>query len=471
MSTVVGICIALLALALGLILLAEGREVTALFDTFRSMPLMFQVAWEVIAFVSLALVLSAVWLSYQLVFQRRAAQSLASRLLGVRDSVRGLIKTQVDTEAGVHQLARTDPEDAMAAIQARLTEAERFAQVQRTRNETVDLQSRVDYIRAQQRVLKDRLGPVLEKRRGIEQIFMELHAHQNDLERTLDELASADDAVALDISLKNMIEFVKRSHGRCDDIERALKIASGLKEEYAELRNRLVPLAAAESGIASRVEELGEARDRLTGEFDVLQQTPEGPLSQRVQQFLDDKKSLDRRLAEMTEDFAKLATLRRDVGALFAGFNRALHGLALSARGEGVLATDAGINELNEFVTATQAQLDDIERRLVTFRQLRTRLGEVQARLVPLESDQGGVISAIEELKDVRDRLATKISRMEQSEEGSLSERVHKFTESRRQLEERVLHLNEEFLKLTSIRKDISNLFERLSNAVSTSAK
>jgi hypothetical protein len=97
MSTVVGICIALLALALGLILLAEGREVTALFDTFRSMPLMFQVAWEVIAFVSLALVLSAVWLSYQLVFQRRAAQSLASRLLGVRDSVRGLIKTQVDT--------------------------------------------------------------------------------------------------------------------------------------------------------------------------------------------------------------------------------------------------------------------------------------------------------------------------------------------------------------------------------------
>lgn len=107
----------------------------------------------------------------------------------------------------------------------------------------------------------------------------------------------------------------------------------------------------------------------------------------------------------------------------------------------------------------------------MTFRQLRTRLGEVQARLVPLESDEGGVISAIEELKDVRDRLATKISRMEQSEEGSLSERVHKFTESRRQLEERVLHLNEEFLKLTLIRKDISNLFERLSNAVSTSAK
>jgi hypothetical protein len=34
-----------------------------------------------------------------------------------------------------------------------------------------------------------------------------------------------------------------------------------------------------------------------------------------------------------------------------------------------------------------------------------------------------------------------------------------------------VLHLNEEFLKLTLIRKDISNLFERLSNAVSTSAK
>ena len=57
---------------------------------------------------------------------------------------------------------------------------------------------------------------------------------------------------------------------------------------------------------------------------------------------------------------------------------------ALSARGEGAQAADAGVAELNEFVGTTQAQLDDIERRLVTFRQLRTRLGEGQTRLVPL---------------------------------------------------------------------------------------
>lgn len=470
MSTVVGICVALLALALGIVLLTQGREVASLLDTFRSLPLLLQIAWEVIAFVSLALILSALWLSYMLVFQRRAARGLESRLNSVRAGVKGLVKTQVDAETRVHQLARTDPEDALAAIQQRLTEAERFAQVQRSRNEAVDLQSRVDYIRAQQEVLKDRLVPLLEKRRSIEQIFMELHAHQNDLERTLDELASTDDAVALDISLKNMIEFVKRSHGRCDDIERALKIAAGLKEEYAALRNRLMPLAAADSGIASRVNEVSEARDRLTTEIDSLERTPEGPLAQRVQKFVDDRKSLDRRLSDMTDDFSTLATLRRDIAGLFAGFHRALDILAIGGHGDGAAGVDARISELTAFITATQAQLDDIERRVVTFRQLRAKLGEVQARLAPLESQKGGVVSAIEELKELRDILAAKISRLEESEDGNLSERVNKFTESKRELEQRVTVLNEQFLKLATIRKDIANLFERLSSSVSASS-
>ena len=68
----------------------------------------------------------------------------------------------------MHHLARTDPENAIDAVQQRLGEAERAALVQQQRNEIGDLQSRVDGIRGQQQALKERLAPVLENRRAIE---------------------------------------------------------------------------------------------------------------------------------------------------------------------------------------------------------------------------------------------------------------------------------------------------------------
>ena len=53
---------------------------------------------------------------------------------------------------------------------------------------------------------------------------------------------------------------------------------------------------------------------------------------------------------------------------------------------------------------------------------------------------------------------------------GSLADRVKKFTENRRELEERVALLNDQFLKLAAIREDIAALFQKLSSAVSASA-
>jgi prefoldin subunit 5 len=470
MGKVVGICVALLALAVGFVLLTEGRQTAALYYLYRSQPLPSQAAWAVIFLVSLALILSAVWLCYTLVQQRKTARALELRLDGVRDGVTGLAKTQLDAEAVVHQLVRTDPEDAMTAIQQRLTEAERFAQIQQSRHEADGLQSRLDNIRAQQQTLQERLVPVLETRRSIERLFMELGARQNDIDRTLGELASGDDAVALDIGLKNMMEFVRNSHARCDDIEAASKVIAGLKEDYAELAARLAPFAAAEGGVVSRVKELREAGAMLTLNIEALQQTPEGPLVERLQKFADDKRTLDARLSELNEQFSKLATLRKDIAVLFTGFNRALDLLSVARRGDSAADVDARVEELTKFIDATQAHIDDIAHRMVIFGQLVTKLGEVQSRLIPLESDSGGVMSVIRELKEIRDKIAMRIKRMEESDEGDLTERIRKFTDSKRELEERVTMLNEQFLKLAEIREDIAGLFQKLSSAVSASA-
>ena len=134
---------------------------------------------------------------------------------------RELAKSQVDADAAVHHLARTDPEEAIGAVAQRLTEAERIAQVQQGRNEIGDLQSRVDALRVQQQGLQERLAPVLEQRRSIEQLFADLDSRETRHRTALAEIASGDDATAIDVRLKNLTEFVRQSHERCDEIEQA----------------------------------------------------------------------------------------------------------------------------------------------------------------------------------------------------------------------------------------------------------
>src|ERR1700728_2006827 len=285
MGMVVGVCLALIVIAVGFIAVTAPHQTAALFRDFAALPWSSQLAWVAIVLLALAFIALAIRLWYAMAQQRRTARSLELRLSGVRGEVKELTKTQLDTEAGVHHLVRTDPEDVMAAMQQRLLDSEHFAQLQQSRNEATDLESRVGYIRAQQQALKERLGPVLERWREIEQLFIELDGRQNDLDRTLEEIASGDDAIAIDIGIKKMMEAVRRSHERCDDIERSAKIMANSKQDFTELSKRLAPYGDAEDGIAGRFKVLREARDRLTVDIDSLLVTRGGTLAERVQKF------------------------------------------------------------------------------------------------------------------------------------------------------------------------------------------
>jgi DNA repair exonuclease SbcCD ATPase subunit len=407
-----------------------------------------------------------VWLCDTLVRQRKAAQALALRLDGVRQGVKELAKSQIDADVTVHHLARTDPEDAIGAVQQRLTEAERVAQVQQQRNEIGDLQSRVDAIRGQQQALKERLAPVLENRRAIERLFLELDTSQNDVERALAEIASGDDATALGLRLKKLTEFVRQCHERCDGIEAASKTVASLKEAYAELHARLAPFAAAKGGVTDRVKDLSEARDVLAADIDTLQRTSQGPLHERVKGFVDDKARLDDGVAQLNVQFSKLATLHDDIDGLMEKLESAL---GVIAPDDGKADIDARIKDVATFVTTTQDELKDIEDRLAVFGQLQGKLGELQSRLAPLEAGDSGVLSLVAQVQDIRDKLATRIARLEAGEGGDLAERVKTFTDAKHELEERVSVVTDHFSKLATVRKDLAGLFEKLSSAANTS--
>ena len=235
------------------------------------------------------------------------------------------------------------------------------------------------------------------------------------------------------------------------------------------MQSRLAPYLAAEDGVAGRLKELNTTRDQLADEIAAIEQTPQGPLADRVQTLADHKKSLDERLAQLNAQFNKLGSLRKDVEGLFANFDRALDMLSDKAKEDDEADIDARVAELATFIETTQAHLGEIERRAVAFTQLKSKLGEVQSRLVPLEADGSGVVHVIGELRELRDRLFMKIRQIEDDDDGSLAERVKKFSETKRELEDRVSNLTEQFSKLATMRKDIVGLMEKLSGAVNAS--
>jgi predicted nucleic acid-binding Zn-ribbon protein len=461
MAKFVGICVVLFVLAVGLVVVNQPQDMAALFGAFRSESLAQKLAWFLVVLIPLLLIPSALWLVDALLRQQRANAALELRLGGVREGVRELTKLQIDADAATHHLARTDPEAALGAVTQRLADAEGTAQVQESRNEIGDLQSQVDELRGRQQVLRERLVPVLEKRRSIERLFADLESRENDIERSLAEIASGDDATAIEMRLNNMMEFVRRSHERCDELDHAGKTIGSLKDDFIALRTRLEPHAAEQDGIKRRVRELGEAQEKLAANIEALQQTPQGSLAARVQAFADDKKQLEDGVADLEMQLTRLTTLRKDVEGVSVNFDRALELVSASGAGN----ADGRLAELSQFVKATQTRLDEIERNMATVGQLQGRLTELQSRLVPLESSDGGVADLIARVAEVRDRLAAKIERIEADENGDLATRVNAFLETKQELEKRVSTVNEHFSQLASIRNDIAGLFDKLSSA------
>jgi chromosome segregation ATPase len=490
MGRFVAVSVVLFVLAVVFVVVTQGPEMAALVAAFRSEPPLHQIAWAVIVLVPLVMLPFAVWLWDRLMRKHQASDALEDRLDGVRRDVKDLTKAQANAEADVKHLTRTDPENAISALEQRVSEAERFAHVQQNRNEMNGLEPRVAALRDQQQKLKDRLAPVLFARRKIEQLFAELDGHQSDIDRSLAEVASGDDGTALDIRLTNLGEFLRQGSVRCDQIEQASKTAATLNDLCAELRTRLTPFLAVEDGIASRVRQLSGDRDILAANIDALERTPEGPLGDRMQKLVDDKKKLDDGILRLSLQFSTLGSLRRDVATLYSALERTLDTLAISHNGVGVNGTstngastngaganwssvaaiDARVDELSQFVKKTEGQFDDIESRVLVFAELKKRLDDVQSRLLPLESAESGVVKLVDELRGLRDDLVVRIRHVEGGEEGDLAARVKIFSEAKTELEDRVASLADQFTKLATIRKDIAGLFDKLSTAVSSNS-
>src|ERR1700730_12179786 len=123
-------CAALLALAVGFEVYSSQYPPTALIDLVQSQPLLQKLAWAVIIVSPFGLLAAALWESALLDRERKANEVWETRLRGVRKTADELDDAQKDTDRAAAYLERSDPEEAVSAIQRRLIAAERTPQWQ-----------------------------------------------------------------------------------------------------------------------------------------------------------------------------------------------------------------------------------------------------------------------------------------------------------------------------------------------------
>jgi chromosome segregation ATPase len=469
MSIFVAVCTVVIVGAAGFVLITFGGSADPLLTAFRSMPDPQKAAWGALAVAFVAMMPAAIWLSDKLVKQRKATKALEMRLDGVRQDVSGRDKAQADAESKVNYLVRTDPEDRIAGLQHRITEADRYAQMQHSRSEVGDLQARVDAIHSQQDILKERLDTALDRRREVETLFTDLDRRQSDIERAIADIEAGYDATDIEVHLRKLAEFIKATHARFDIVEQAKTTLLDQKGAFGALKTRLAPLEDEHSGVRGLIRELHEFAAALSSSIDGLEQSHEGSLRQRLTTFAERKNELAQRVAGLDEQLLSLAGIRKDIYALFANVARALNSLSQIEGDESGGNIDERLGEVSAFINATQLRFDEVERALGVLAQLKEGFGGLQARLVPLEAEDSGVKHVLDNLRDIRDQLARRIDGLERDDECALVERVKKFDDNKKELEDRVASLNEQFSRLASIRKDIGGLLAKLSGTISAS--
>jgi chromosome segregation ATPase len=308
------VCGALLVMAVGFEVYSSEYPPTALIELVQSQPLLQKLAWAVIIVSPFGLLAAALWESARLDQQRKANEVWETRFRGVRKTVDEIDDAQKDADRATNYLERSDPEEAMSAIQRRLIEAERTTNLQQSRNEKEGLLVRIDMARQQQQALRERLGETIEKRRLIEPLFLELQNSQDVLEKGLSGL-KADD---LNDRLQALMQSTEQMKSRCAEIERMMATFVRLKGELEALKARLAPMEDQQNGVKSVVNALHAIRDQLTSTIEHLDHDGDATLAERTTKFAATKQAFDERVTGLLEQFSKLDGVNKDIRGLFA---------------------------------------------------------------------------------------------------------------------------------------------------------
>jgi chromosome segregation ATPase len=147
--------------------------------------------------------------------------------------------------------------------------------------------------------------------------FEELRERREHLESSLAAVETNSSGQSLVDRQNALSEFVTQARVRVRTLQDSSTTLNRFKEEIDRSRTALVPLTRPGIGIEALMVELHESRDQLVKMIDELEVNGDQKLSSRVEALSSSKLETERRIALIFESFAKLDTIRKDIGSIF----------------------------------------------------------------------------------------------------------------------------------------------------------
>ncbi|MBW7969878.1 hypothetical protein [Bradyrhizobium sp. BR 10289] len=442
---------------------AFGYDVGHLPVWFAGLPMPQRITAGALLAVSLALVGATAW---RLSRQDRRLNTLRDRLKKTREDVVVAHALQNHLDATVQHLIESDPREAVSALHDKLGETEQRALLQQGRNESTDMHDQLAEIRRRQQSVREMVGKVADQRRAVEPIFTEIRDRQNQLERSLHDLETDDRKNNLADRLKTIAGDISTLLSRVNAVQTTFATLNQYKEDLAKSHAELEPLRSADAGINALIGELGLSHDRLAKSIDELDTGGEAPLGARVETLSKNKLEIEQRLARIDDSFNILKAIRLDfeeLGQRQALLERAIAEIETDPDGKTLAERQ---NALNDFVLQSRQRLGALQETLTTLNAFKAELSKSQADLVPLRAPVFGIEAMIAEVSTTRDLLAKTVGEIEANAGVTLASRVEALTRSKREVEDRLARIFDNFNALDALRKDIGGIFSTIRNSL-----
>ncbi|MBR0852972.1 hypothetical protein [Bradyrhizobium liaoningense] len=440
-----------------------GYDVTHLPVWFVGLSMPQRIAIGAMPTVGLALIGASTW---RLSRQDRRLNTLRDRLRKTREDVVVAHALQNHLDATVQHLIESDPREAISALHDKLGETEQRALLQQGRNESTDMHDQLADIRRRQQDLREMVGKVAEQRRSVEPVFTEIRDRQNQLERSLHDLETDDRKNNLADRLKEVARDVSALLTRVNTVQDTFATLNQYKDDLAKSHAELAPLRSADAGINALIGELSLSHDRLAKSIDELETGGEAPLGTRVETLSKSKIEIEQRLARIDDSFNILKAIRLDfeeLGQRQAQLERSLADVETAPDGKSLTERQ---NALNDFVIQSRQRLGALQETLATLNAFKSELSKSQADLVPLKAPVFGIEAMIAEVGTTRDLLAGTVGEIEASGGVTLVSRVDALAKSKREVEDRLARIFDNFNALDAMRKDIGGIFSTIRNSL-----
>jgi DNA repair exonuclease SbcCD ATPase subunit len=177
-------------------------------------------------------------------------------------------------------------------------------------------------LETQQRIA--RLDDCFEILNTIRRQFGELEEQRVHLEKALGEVETDGTGRSLADRQTELNEFAAQTRVRVRVLQDTATALSGFRQDIDKSQGALVPLRAPADGVEALIRDLHARRDRLTGTLNEIEVNGDQKLSARVEALYRSKIETEQRITQVVEQFAKLDTIRNEIGGLFAKLNGTL---------------------------------------------------------------------------------------------------------------------------------------------------